>query len=58
MGYEYLGNWEEKTRNQPIEEDLLLAFLTSKQGYSETLSRKAIDEPDKAATDRTKSTEL
>jgi type I restriction enzyme, R subunit len=50
MGYQYLGNWEEQVRNQPIEEDLLLSFLTSKQGYSDALAQKAIDELTKTAT--------
>lgn len=50
MGYEYLGNWEEQSRNLPIEEDLLVSFLTAKQGYSLNLASKAIDELVKSAT--------
>ena len=44
LGYQYLGNWEEETRIQPIEEDLLLNFLTQTQGYSDSIARKAISE--------------
>lgn len=43
LHYDYLGNWEEEMRTQPIEEALLLRFLTQTQGYSDTLARKAID---------------
>lgn len=43
LQYDYLGNWEEQVRSQPIEEELLFRFLTQKQGYSDTLARKAID---------------
>ena len=50
LGYKYLGNWTEETRTQPIEENLLFDFLRNKQGYSDTLSRKAIDEVVKSAT--------
>jgi type I restriction enzyme R subunit len=53
LGYTYLGNWEEGLRTQPIEEDLLYKFLTQTQGYSDVLSRKAIDELTKAANNLT-----
>ena len=53
LGYTYLGNWEEEVRTQSIEEGLLYAFLTQTQGYSEVLSRKAIDELTKAASNLT-----
>lgn len=43
LQYDYLGNWEERVRSQPIEEELLFRFLTQKQGYSDTLAHKAID---------------
>lgn len=49
MGYKYLGYWEDQVRDQPIEEDLLLAFLTSTQGYSNVLAQKALDELTKTA---------
>jgi len=50
LGYTYLGDWEEQQRTQPIEEDLLYTYLTTSQGYSDTLAKKAIDELVKAAT--------
>lgn len=43
LHYDYLGNWEEEMRTQPIEEGLLFRFLTQSQGYSDTLARKAVD---------------
>ena len=53
LGYAYLGNWEEETRVQPIEEDLLYYFLTNTQGYSDVLARKAIDDLTKASSNLT-----
>lgn len=50
LGYKYLGDWTEELRTQPVEENLLLEFLKKKQGYSDTASRKAIDELIKAVT--------
>lgn len=44
LKYDYLGDWEEEVRTQPIEENLLLRFLTKAQGYSEVLAKKAVDE--------------
>lgn len=41
LDYRYLGNWEEEARTQPIEEQLLLAFLVEKQGYSKVLAERA-----------------
>jgi type I restriction enzyme R subunit len=49
LNYEYLGDWEEEMRTQPIEENLLYKFLTATQGYSDVLSRKAIGELTKTA---------
>jgi type I restriction enzyme R subunit len=43
LGYDYLGNWEERSDNSNIEESYLRIFL-SRAGYSETLINKAIDE--------------
>ena len=53
LGYTYLGNWEEEVRTQPVEEGLLYSFLTQTQGYSDVLSKKAIDELTKAASNLT-----
>ena len=43
LGYSYLGDWEEEIRIQPIEEDLLVQYLTGKGKYSNDLAKKAID---------------
>lgn len=50
LNYTYLGNWEDQQRAHPIEENLLLDFLTNTQGYSEIVAKKAIQELVKAAT--------
>lgn len=50
LDYTYLGNWEDQQRTHPIEENLLLDFLTNTQGYSEIVAKKAIQELVKAAT--------
>ena len=41
LGYDYLGNWEERPNNSNIEELLLRKYLV-KVGYSEELNRRAI----------------
>ena len=41
MGYDYLGNWSQENRNQPVEEDLLLNHLI-KSGYPKTIAEKAV----------------
>jgi len=41
LGYDYLGNWEERTNNSNIEETLLKNYLT-KASYSDELSKRAI----------------
>jgi len=43
LGYEYLGNWEDRPSNRNIEEEYLTKFL-AKKGYSQILVSKAIDE--------------
>ncbi len=50
LNYSYLGDWSEEDRTLPIEEELLFNFLTNKLGYSDELSRKAIDKLVKAAS--------
>ena len=42
LGYEYLGNFEDRLNNRNIEEEYLTKFLV-KKGYSQTLISKAID---------------
>src|SRR5947209_8723625 len=48
LGYEYLGNWEEREGNSNIEADMLRAFL-SRSGYSAKLIEKALAELRRAA---------
>src|SRR2546422_11503485 len=48
LGYEYLGNWEEREGNSNIEEGYLRAFLT-RSGYSGKLIDRAIAELKRAA---------
>ncbi|MEI8103316.1 MAG: HsdR family type I site-specific deoxyribonuclease, partial [Candidatus Moraniibacteriota bacterium] len=43
LGYDYLGNWEDRENNSNVEEEYLRAFLV-KSGHSETLIVKAIEE--------------
>ena len=50
IGYNYLGNWEKEERKIPVEENILLDFLTSKQGYSLSVANKAITKLVNAAT--------
>ncbi|KAB1154793.1 type I restriction endonuclease subunit R [Flavobacterium luteum] len=50
LKYTYLGNWEEQTRAQPVEEKLLLDFLINTQGYSTIVANKAVQELVKVAT--------
>ena len=49
MGYNYLGDWEDEVRLQPVEENILKDYLFS-QGYSEVLIQKAIDKLVSATT--------
>jgi len=51
LGYNNLGNWEEREGNNHIEEAVLKDFLENKQGYSDTLISKALFELQKAAND-------
>ena len=50
LEYDYLGNWEEGIRIQPIEEDSLLYYLIHKRDYSKTIAQKAVHAIVKAAT--------
>ncbi len=48
LGYDYLGNWEERGDNSNVEEGYLRLFLV-RAGHSEALIQKAITELKKAA---------
>src|SRR5438128_7360110 len=48
LGYDYLGNWEEREGNSNIEEEYLRAFL-ARSGYSEKLIAGAILDLKRAA---------
>ena len=48
LGYDYLGNWEERDDNSNVEEGYLRLFL-ARAGHSETLIQKAISELKKTA---------
>jgi len=52
MGYDYLGNWEEREGNSNVEEELLRTFLT-RQGISERLIDRAIAELVRVAGNQT-----
>jgi type I restriction enzyme R subunit len=54
LGYDYLGDWQDRDGNSCIEEKYLRKFLES-QGHSETLIKKAIFELKKVAGDQVKS---
>ena len=48
LGYEYLGDWQDRPDNRNIEPDLLGRFL-ARQGHSPALVAKALDKLGKAA---------
>ena len=48
LGYEYLGNWQDRANNRNIEADRLTQFL-ARQGQPPSLITKALDKLDKAA---------
>ena len=53
LGYDYLGNWEDRLGNSHIEEKYLCAFL-EKQGHPAGLIDKALYELGRAAGDQSK----
>src|SRR4029077_20444839 len=55
LDYDYLGNWKDREGNRNIEEKLLRAFLTNKQGCDNNLITRALHLLDKAAGDTSKS---
>src|SRR5699024_8030545 len=48
LGYDYLGNWENRPNNSNIETSRLEAFLT-RRGYGRQLITRALDKLTKAA---------
>jgi type I restriction enzyme R subunit len=54
LGYTYLGNWKDREDNSNIEEAYLTKFL-KKQGYSESLIKKALFEIRQVAGNQNKS---
>lgn len=54
LGYDYLGDWNDREDNRNVEEEYLRPFLI-RQGYSETLINRALYELGKVAGDQTKS---
>ncbi|MDD4300618.1 MAG: HsdR family type I site-specific deoxyribonuclease, partial [Methanomicrobium sp.] len=54
LGYEYLGDWQERENNRNIEEDYLRRFLLEKQGYSEDAITKALYELNRVAGDQSR----
>ncbi len=53
LGYEYLGNWEERENNSNVERDILRKWLLER--YDKNLTDKAIYEFTKIAEDQSKS---
>ncbi len=53
LGYEYLGNWQDRPNNRNIEEEYLRAFLL-RQRYSDDVITKALFELNKAAGDQSR----
>src|SRR2546422_102689 len=49
LGYDYLGNWEEREANSNVEEKYLRDFLVGTTKYSERVINKAIADLKRAA---------
>lgn len=49
LGYDYLGNWEDRENNSNIEEEYLRGFLVKTKKYSDKVIDKAIAELKKTA---------
>ncbi|QOY37338.1 type I restriction endonuclease subunit R [Anaerobacillus isosaccharinicus] len=54
LKYDYLGNWQDRSNNKNIEEDILKRYLSDK-GYSIDLIQKAIFQLTQAASNQVKS---
>lgn len=53
LGYEYLGNWEDREENNNVEVNLLRAYL-SEAGYTDVQIEKAIEKLTRIAGDQSK----
>ena len=54
LGYDYLGNWQDREHNSNIEETYLTAFL-QKQAYADNIIKKAVTKLKKTASNQQKS---
>jgi len=52
LGYEYLGNWEDREGNSNIEEEILRKYLQNTKKYSDKVIDKAIRELLKTANNQ------
>jgi type I restriction enzyme R subunit len=55
LGYNYLGEWSDRSNNSNVERDYLFPFLTKTMGYEADLSYRAIDLLAKTASDTSRS---
>ena len=55
LGYDYLGNWEDREGNRNIEPAYLRPFLKDVQGIDEALIDRALSELEKIAGDQSRS---
>jgi type I restriction enzyme R subunit len=54
LGYDYLGNWQDRPNNRNIEKEILLTWL-QQQGHDLKISDRAHFQLDKVANDLSKS---
>lgn len=54
LGYDYLGNWEEKPQRSPIEDDQVRKYL-QRRGYTEVLIGKTLDDLHRVVNNKTES---
>jgi type I restriction enzyme R subunit len=55
LGYDYLGEWSDRSKNSNVERDYLYPFLTKTMGYDTDLASRAIDLLTKIASDTSRS---